>query len=76
MPDLGNWGQYGRLTTKAPYGQHIKCRCRNHPENTYSTKNIAPFGARSIFAEGRDCPCSADALEVDPSYNDMPDVPA
>lgn len=75
MPDLGNWGQCGRLTKAAPYGQHIRCRCRVHPENTYSTKNIAPFGARSIFATAGDCPCPASSLELDPIYATMPDMP-
>lgn len=68
MADLGNWGQYGRLTKKAVYGQHIGLRCRVHPEATYSTKNIAPIGARSIFPTGKvDCDCQGPStLEVIP----------
>ena len=73
MPDLGNWGQCGRITTKAPYGRHIGLRCKNHPQNTYSTKNIAPIGARSIFADNGDCPCGCESLELIPI--DGPDVP-
>jgi hypothetical protein len=73
MPDLGNWGQYGRLTPKAPYGRHIGLRCKVHPDCTYHTKNIAPIGARSIFADNRDCPCGIENLELIPI--DGPDVP-
>jgi hypothetical protein len=64
MPDLGNWGQYGALRDDVPYGQHIALHCVNHPELSWSTKNIAPIGARSIFFHGEpgqsecSCPCS------------------
>jgi hypothetical protein len=69
MPDLGNWGQYGVLVKDVPYGQHIKLWCKNHHECTYSTKNIAPIGARSLFYNGwptPECSCSVDDLEVAP----------
>ena len=67
MPDLGNFGQYGRLTRKAPYGTHITLHCKNHPEHKYFTKNIAPIGARTIFNhfDGADCSCTWQALVVD-----------
>lgn len=54
MPDLGNWGQFGVLTQKAEYGQHVALRCKNHPHLRWSTKNIAPIGARNIFFCGDD----------------------
>ena len=74
MPDLANWGQYGRLTPKAPYGQHIALTCKNHPHLRWSTKNIAPIGARSIFYQSAEpeCSCSGSDLEVVPI--DGPDV--
>jgi hypothetical protein len=49
MSDLGNWGQHGTLTDAVPYGQHVDLCCKNHPELWWSTKNIAPIGARTIF---------------------------
>lgn len=52
MADLSNWGQYGALTEKAPYGQHIGLSCKNHPHMRWHTKNIAPIGARNIFYSG------------------------
>jgi len=66
MPDLGVWGQYGRLTKKVRYGHHTELRCKNHPDNRYFTKNIAPIGARTIFNnfDGYDCSCGAESLEV------------
>lgn len=71
MPDLGNWGQYGELRKDVPYGQHIRLYCIKHPElgASWSTKNIAPIGARSIFyfgPGGKECACSADDLRVAP----------
>lgn len=52
-----------RITPKAPYGRHIDLTCVNHPELEWSTKNISPIGARSIFFESSapecNCPCSA-----------------
>jgi hypothetical protein len=68
MPDLGNWGQYGRLRDDVPYGQHIAVRCKNHPDKVYSTKNIAPIGARSLFPQfsGPECECSIADMEVVP----------
>jgi len=73
MPDLGNFGQYGRLTKKAPYGTHVGLHCKNHPENKYFTKNIAPIGARTIFPRDHDCDCTWQALVVDEL--DGPDLP-
>jgi len=66
MADLSNWGQLGALTDKVPYGQHIPLACRNHPHLRWSTKNIAPIGARSIFykSDERECDCSAFDLYV------------
>ncbi len=70
MPDLSNWGQYGVLTDKAPYGQHIALYCVNHPHLRWSTKNIAPIGARSIFfdlmgeCKERECSCPGSDLRV------------
>jgi len=73
MPDLNNWGQYGKLREDVPYGQHIGLTCKNHPEKRWSTKNIAPIGARSIFYNltcnpdmGPECNCSGDDLIVLP----------
>ena len=69
-----------RITKKAPYGQHIGLCCRNHPNLRWSTKNIAPIGARSIFFDLYDvckepeCSCSINMLE--PVKVDGPDVPA
>lgn len=40
-----------------PYGEHITLRCKNHPEARFSTKNIAPIGARNIFNEKNACAC-------------------
>ena len=31
------------------YGEHISLICVNHPNRSWSTKNIAPIGARTIF---------------------------
>ena len=53
-----------RITTKAPYGQHIALTCKNHPELRWSTKNIDYIGARHIFfdldhtCKGFECSCS------------------
>lgn len=72
MADLNNWGQHGELRSDVPYGQHIRLYCTNHPElgANWSTKNIAPIGARSIFWFGpynlRECNCSGSALRVAP----------
>lgn len=52
----------GKIVSWAVYGKHIPLYCVNHPEMRWSTKNIAPIGARNIFFEiGErecDCPCS------------------
>ena len=52
MSDLTNWGQHGKLTDKSPYGEHISLTCKHHPHLRWSTKNIAPIGARNIFFKG------------------------
>ena len=68
-----------RITTKAPYGQHIDLQCVNHPDLRWSTKNIDFIGARTIFyALGvsnapRECSCPRKDLEPVPI--DGPDVP-
>jgi len=69
MPDLSNWGQYGTLRDDVPYGQHIPLRCKNHPNLRWSTKNIAPIGARSIFysSDSPECSCPACDLEIVPA---------
>jgi hypothetical protein len=70
MSDLSNWGQHGKLRDDVEYGVHIQLYCVNHPDLRWSTKNIAPIGARNIFFQGSasapdtfprecDCPCSA-----------------
>jgi len=71
-----------RITQKAPYGQHITLTCKKHPLLNWSTKNISPIGARSIFYNldsdetmGRECDCPASNLEVHPMYVAMADVP-
>lgn len=37
------------ITTKAPHGEHIELSCVHHRNKRWSTKNIAPIGARRIF---------------------------
>jgi hypothetical protein len=69
MPDLSNWGQYGTLRDDVEYGQHIALCCKNHPNLRWSTKNIAPIGARSVFfLYGNDfqleCDCPGSDLQV------------
>ncbi len=47
----------GRITSKAPYGRHIGLTCVDHPELSWSTKNIGSasetgtgiYMARHIF---------------------------
>ena len=48
-----------KLVEGAPYGQHFGLTCKNHPTMSWSTKNIAPLGARSIFFndDGVECDC-------------------
>lgn len=69
-----------RITKKAPYGRHIGLRCRNHPELTWSTKNISPIGCRTLFYNlggypdaPPECACPMRDLEVIPIEG--PDVP-
>lgn len=68
-----------RLTSKAPYGQHVELTCKNHPHLRWSTKNIAPIGCRKIFFDlmgqhlGPECDCSLKNLVVVPIEG--PDVP-
>lgn len=68
MPDLGNWGQFGQLRADVPHGQHVPLYCVNHPDMRWSTKNIAPIGARNIFFNGKpgekECPCPCSDLRV------------
>lgn len=54
----------GRIVDTADYGQHIALTCVNHLDKRWSTKNIAPIGARSLFYNlhdeigmGPECPC-------------------
>lgn len=68
-PDDGT----GRIITTADYGRHIALRCKNHPNQRWSTKNIAPIGCRTVFynldgnpAMGPECNCSARDLEPVP----------
>ena len=56
-----------RIVPWAPYGQHIGLTCKNHPELSWSTKNISYIGARSIFYDYRgqsECGCSGHVLIV------------
>lgn len=56
-----------RIVPWAPYGQHIGLTCKNHPELSWSTKNISYIGARSIFYDYKghgECGCSGHDLEV------------
>ena len=68
-----------RITTKAPYGQHIMLTCKNHPEKFWSTKNIDSIGSRTIFyleeasKMGAECACSF--RDLVPVEIDGPDVP-
>lgn len=64
MPDLSNWGQYGALRDDVPYGQHIRLTCKHHPDLRWSTKNIAPIGARSIFFLGDSGECSCPGSDL------------
>ena len=67
MPDLSNFGQYGTLVASVPYGQHIGLTCKNHLHLRWSTKNIAPIGARNIFYSSwpePECACSCGDLIV------------
>lgn len=58
-----------RIDQRYEYGQHIALTCLNHPDKRWSTKNIAPIGARSLFYNlmsvpdmGPECDCKASAL--------------
>ena len=42
----------GRITTKAPWGEHVELTCRNHQTLRWTTKNIGCIGARNIFFTG------------------------
>jgi len=57
-----------KIVDWADYGVHIKLRCRDHHDVRYSTKNIAPIGARSLFhiTGTPDCKCSGLLLEPVP----------
>jgi hypothetical protein len=50
----------GRIVEHAEYGQHIALACKNHPDQKYTSKNIAPIGCRSLFYrtyEKTECSC-------------------
>jgi len=56
-----------RITTSAPYGQHIGLRCRNHPHLRWHTKNIAPIGCRRVFYDSANVPeCTCPAGDLEP----------
>ena len=70
-----------RITKKAHYGQHIDLTCKNHPDLSWSTKNIDGIGCRTIFYNlacddnmPNECDCTNKFLTISPRYNDMPDV--
>lgn len=74
-----------RITTKAPYGQHISLTCANHPELSWSTKNIGNanedgtgvYFARHIYFDGcTECTCPPSDLIVNPKLMAMEDVPS
>ena len=53
------------------YAVHIELYCVKHPEKRWSTKNIAPIGARHIFYNlhydqnmGPECGCPLSNLQV------------
>ena len=56
-----------RICPKHDHGAHIPLRCKNHPDLRWSTKNLAPIGARSIFyssySKGEECTCQLRDLE-------------
>lgn len=62
----------GRIVDFKEYGQHIALRCKNHPELRWSTKNISPIGARTLFYDLMDecrvpeCDCKLGDLEPVP----------
>lgn len=74
----------GRITTKAPYGQHIGLICANHPELSWSTKNIGNanedgtgvYFARHVYFNhvGTECSCPGSALVVHPNLMAKEDV--
>jgi hypothetical protein len=76
----------GRISTKAPYGMMIALTCANHPNLSWSTKNIGHgaadgtgvYLARSIFFNHDfsqpECDCPGSMLRVHPDTQDRPDV--
>lgn len=76
------YGTEGRITDKAKYGQHVTLTCTHHPQLTWSTKNIAPIGCRTIFfnlsrtATEPECSCPVHDLQLHDVYRTMPDVAA
>ena len=68
----------GRITDKAPYGRQITLVCMNHPDLTWSTKNIGSSKAdgqiylgRSVFFDepcAYECSCSGSMLRLHPMY--------
>jgi hypothetical protein len=66
-----------RITPKAAYGQHIKLTCKDHPELSWSTKNIDRIGCRTIFYmtyATPECNCPLSKLTLWEGYKDLPDV--
>lgn len=64
-----------RIVKQVPRGTHITLTCKNHPTLSWSTKNIAPIGCRTIFYNlmdvdgmGRECDCTLSNLIPDPKY--------
>jgi len=61
------------------YGRHIPLTCKNHPEKTWSTKNIDYIGARTLFynlhnevGQGQECECSLEDLKpIQPLWVDI-----
>lgn len=53
------------IVSNRHYGEHIALTCRNHPDLTWSTKNIGCIGMRSIFFNGGvECSCPMSDLIV------------
>ena len=60
------------IVSEVEYARHIPVRCKNHTHLRWLTKNIAPFGCRSIFfdlegAGNKECACSPSFLEPVPA---------
>jgi len=57
-----------RITKKARGTDHIKFTCKNHPNLEWSTKNISPFGSRSIFFNGEEGRSKMSAQDFYPTF--------